>query len=367
MTVTSSERWLDQVESLARDVLPGPVFRYIAEGAREEITAGEAVAAWQSLRVAPRILRDVRHVTTSTDLLGRTFELPLGIAPMTLQRAADPEGEVAMARAAAAAGVPLVLSSNAGSTFAEIAATGVTWWLQIYLAQDRGESLGVLESATAAGASAVVLTADTPIVGTRYPLADGPRVWETAHPTWVGANAAGTARLEPTDRVKAMDLGPDDLSWLATTTGLPVVVKGVLRADDASRCAAAGASAVWISNHGGRQLDQVVATATCVAAVRSAVGRATQVYVDGGVRSGLHVLLALALGADAAFVGRPLFHALAAGGAAGVGRALAELGTELVESMRLSGCPTLPDTAGIACPDRGFVAGDPPDLREQPV
>ncbi|MET0997330.1 MAG: alpha-hydroxy acid oxidase [Marmoricola sp.] len=367
MRATSSGRWLDQVEALARDVLPAPVFAYIAEGARDEITTGEAVAAWQSLRVAPRVLQDVRQVTTSTDLLGASFELPLGIAPMTLQRAADPDGEVAMARAAAAAGVPLVLSSNAGSTFADIAATGVTWWLQIYVAQDRSESVGILESAAAAGASAVVLTADTPVVGTRYARGDGPRVWEMADPSWVGANASGTAGLEPTDRAKAMDLGPADLTWLATTTGLPVVVKGVLRADDASRCAAAGASAVWISNHGGRQLDQAVATATCVAAVRSAVGDTTQVFVDGGLRSGLHVLLAVAMGADAAFVGRPLFHALAAGGGDGVVRALAELGAELRESMRLSGCPTLADTRGIACPDRGFGATDASDLREGPV
>ena len=145
-----------------------------------------------------------------------------------------------------------------------------------------------------------------------------------------------------------MDLGPADVAWLAETTGLPVVVKGVLRADDARRCAEAGARAVWVSNHGGRQLDQAVATAgawlRCAAAVPSGV----QVYVDGGVRSGLHVMLAVALGADAAFVGRPMFHALAAGGerrrAAGPGGA----GCELVESMRLAGCPTLADTRGIA-------------------
>ena len=116
-----TRRWLDQVEALAREALPEPVFRYVAEGARDEISVGEAVAAWQSVRVAPRILRDVRHVETSTDLLGTTYDLPLGIAPMTLQRAADPDGEVAMARAAAAAGVPMVVSSNSGSTFSDIA------------------------------------------------------------------------------------------------------------------------------------------------------------------------------------------------------------------------------------------------------
>ncbi|HSK33190.1 MAG TPA: alpha-hydroxy acid oxidase [Propionicimonas sp.] len=349
-----TQRWLDQVESLARDALPEPVFRYVAEGARDEITLRESVKAWQAIRIAPRVLCDVRTVETSTDLLGSPFDLPVGIAPMTLQRAADPDGEVAMARAAAETGVPLVVSSNAGSTFADIAATGVTWWLQVYVPTRREDAASLLEAAVAAGAAAVVLTADTPVLGTRYRLADGPHVWEMADPTWVGANASGPPGLAPEDRTKAMDLGPADIGWLAGTTGLPVVVKGVLRPDDARRCTDAGARAVWVSNHGGRQLDQAVATAGCVAAVRAAVGDAAQVYVDGGVRSGLHVLLALALGADAAFVGRPLFHALAAGGADGAVRALRELGAELVESMRLSGCATLAQTQGIACPDRGF-------------
>jgi 4-hydroxymandelate oxidase len=354
MSSDTGARWLDQVESLARDALPAPVFRYVAEGAGDEITVGEAVAAWQSIRLAPRILRDVRRVDTSTSLLGHHFDLPLGIAPMTLQRAADPDGEVAMARAAAAAGVPLVVSSNAGSTFADIGATGASWWLQLYATPQRADSLPVLHAAVAAGAAAVVLTADTPVVGTRLAPPRAERLWDTADATWVGANLADTAGLDPAHRPKAMDLGPGDISWLAEVTGLPVVVKGVLRADDAATCASAGASAVWVSNHGGRQLDQVVATATCVAAVRAAVGERTQVYVDGGVGTGLHALVALALGADAAFLGRPLFHALAAGGSAGVSRALAELGAELVEAMRLAGCPTTLDVRGIACPDRGF-------------
>ncbi len=345
-----TRRWLDQVEALAREALPEPVFRYVAEGARDEISVGEAVAAWQSIRVAPRILRDVRHVETSTELLGTAYDLPLGIAPMTLQRAADPDGEVAMARAAAAAGVPMVVSSNSGSTFGDIAETGASWWLQIYLPPRREDAAPLLKEAVAAGVAAVVLTADTPVLGTRYPLPDGPHVWDMADPTWLNANASPASGLQPEDRAKAMDLGPDDVAWLAETTGLPVVVKGVLRGDDGRRCAEAGAAAVWISNHGGRQLDQTVATAGCVSAVRAAVPSGVQVYVDGGVCSGLHVLLAVALGADAAFVGRPMFHALAAEGEEGARRALEELGAELVESMRLAGCPTLADTREIVLP-----------------
>ncbi|MCW2829230.1 MAG: alpha-hydroxy-acid oxidizing protein [Marmoricola sp.] len=352
MTAANPGRWLDQVESLAREALPAAVFRYVAEGAREEITLGEAEASWRAIRIAPHILRDVLHVETSTRLLGTTVDLPLGIAPMTLQRAADPEGEVAMARAAALCGVPVVVSSNAGSTFADIASTGATWWLQLYVPEARQEAAPLFEAAVAAGAAAVVLTADAPVLGTRYRSPEGPHVWEMADASWVGANAA-TVGVQPQDRAKALDLGPADIAWLASATGLPVAVKGVLRPDDAAACVAAGASAVWVSNHGGRQLDQAVATAGCVAAVRAAVGEKAQVYVDGGVRSGLHALLGVSLGADAVFVGRPMFHALAAGGSDGVVRALAELGSELVETMRLCGASTLGQTRGIASPDRG--------------
>ncbi|MGH3334218.1 MAG: alpha-hydroxy acid oxidase [Nocardioides sp.] len=348
-------RWLDQVEALAREALPPAVFRYVAEGAREEISLREASPAWDAVRIAPRVLQDVRTVHTGTMLMGTDFAAPMGIAPMTLQRAADPAGEVTMAAAAGRAGVPMVLSSNAGSTFADVAATGAHWWLQVYVAADRRHTVPLLEAAVAAGAEAVVLTADTPVLGARYPLPGGPGIWEVADPGWIGANAALPTGLDPEDREKAMDLGPADIGWLAETTGLPVVVKGVLRPDDARRCVTAGARAVWISNHGGRQLDQVVATAHCVEAICAAVGETAEVYVDGGIRSGLHAFIALALGADAAFIGRPLFHALAADGRQGVDRALDEYTDELVEAMRLAGCAHLEDTRGSVVP--GFETG----------
>lgn len=347
-----SPRWLDGVEALAREKVPAPVFRYLAEGARDEVTVGEAVAAWSTVRFAPHILRDVSQVETRTTLLGHEYAAPLGIAPMTLQRAADPGGEVAMAAAAAQAGVPVVVSSNAGRTFAEVSATGADWWLQAYVPPVRRDGEAMLDAAVAAGAAAVVLTADTPTLGTRYPGSEG-SVWKMAERSWVGANAAVSAEwFSPDDRDKAMDLGPDDIAWLADRTGLPIVVKGVLRPDDAQACLEAGAAAVWVSNHGGRQLDQAVATAHCVRGVRDAVGTGAQVFVDGGVRSGLHVLAALALGADAAFVGRPMFHALAAGGCDGVRRGLGELQSELLESLRLAGCASLPDAPDILAPPR---------------
>ena len=136
-----TSRWLDQVEALAREALPEAVFRYVAEGARDEISLREAAPAWEAIRLIPRVLRDVRTVRTETTLLGTGFEAPIGIAPMTLQRAADPAGEVAMAAAAARAGVPMVLSSNAGRTFADIEATGAHWWLQVYVAAERRDTV----------------------------------------------------------------------------------------------------------------------------------------------------------------------------------------------------------------------------------
>ena len=148
---------------------------------------------------------------------------------------------------------------------------------------------------------------------------------------------------------KALDLGPHDLDWLRELTGLPVVVKGVLRADDAVRCVQAGASAVWVSNHGGRQLDRAVATAAALPDVAAAVGSRAQVYVDGGVRSGIDVVTALALGADAVFLGRPVMWALV-DGEAGVGRLHRELGVQTVEALRLAGCPSAAETRGIASP-----------------
>jgi 4-hydroxymandelate oxidase len=187
----------------------------------------------------------------------------------------------------------------------------------------------------AAGARAVVLTVDTPVVGTKYD--DGPSVWDVVDPSWLQVNYPPTYGDQPGDE-KATDLGPHDVDWLATTSGLPVVVKGVLRAGDARRCVDAGAAAVWVSNHGGRQLDYAAATADCLADVVDEVGPDAEVYVDGGVRNGRHALTALALGARAVFLGRPPLYALTVDGSAGVRRLLDELTEELVDNLRLAGC-----------------------------
>jgi 4-hydroxymandelate oxidase len=336
---------LDALEDEARRVLPSATFAYFRQGARDGVSAVEAVDAWARFRFVPRVLRDVREVASATTLLGAPVRAPLGVGPTTLQRAADPRGEVAMAEACAAAGMPMVLSSNATARFAEIAATGVTWWLQAYVTEDRDLTRPMLEAAVTAGASAIVLTVDTPVVGTKYDAGDG-SVWDAVPPDWLRVNL-GTAADAP----KARDLGADDIAWLADLTGLPVVPKGVLHPDDARLAVDAGAAAIWVSNHGGRQLDRTAATADCLPAVVDAVGTDVEVYVDGGIRSGLSALAALALGARACFVGRLPLYALAAGGHEGVRMALDALAEELTEAMRLAGCAELAAVRGLVRPD----------------
>jgi len=342
-------RWLDDVLRRAEERLPAPVWRYFVTGSREGVTATEAVAAWQARRLVPRVLRDVTFADTTVNLLGESFALPLGIAPTSLQRCADPAGELAVARAATQVGVPHVVSSNAGHRFADVSAAGGPWWLQVYVTAERDDCLPMLEAATAAGASAVVLTIDTPFPGTKYDVGDDDFV--DLDLSWHRVNYEGRAQTSQRGDW-APDLTAGDITWLGERTGLPVVVKGVLHPDDAHLCVEAGVAAVWVSNHGGRQLDRVQATASALPRVAAAVGGDIGVYVDGGIRSGLDALTALALGADAVFLGRLPLFALAAGGEAEVVRVLEILGAELVEAMRLAGCPSLADTRGIAGPER---------------
>ncbi|MGY2874883.1 4-hydroxymandelate oxidase [Marmoricola sp. URHA0025 HA25] len=341
---------LANLEEEARRVLPPTTFAYFRQGARDGVTAGEAVEAWARYRFVPRVLRDVRDVATTATLLGSAARAPLGVAPTTLQRAADPGGELAMAAACATSGIPLVLSSNATARFEDVGATGVTWWLQAYLTQDRDLCRPMLQAAAAAGATAIVLTLDTPVVGTKYDAGEG-TVWDAVPPEWLRVNLGAAA-----DAPKAQDLGPGDIGWIAEVTGLPVVPKGVLHPDDARGALRAGAAAIWVSNHGGRQLDRAAATADCLSGVVEAVGNDVEVYVDGGIRSGLSALAALALGARACFVGRLPLYALAAGGQEGVEHALAQLVAELEEAIRLAGCHDPGSVRGLLGPPRGGPA-----------
>ncbi len=304
----------------------------------------EAPWGWSERRFLPHVLRDVTDVDLSVPLLGTSARVPWGIAPTTQQRAVHSDGEMAMAQATAAAGTVLVVSSNAGTTFADIGSTGVRWWLQAYLPADRTLAEPMLARAVDAGAEAVVLTVDTPVVATKYAAGDQV-VWDVVDPELLRVNFDPGYETAP-GAEKALDLGPHDIGWVSGRTGLPVVVKGVLRADDARRSVHAGAAAVWVSNHGGRQLDRAAATAECLSDVRGAVQGAAEVYVDGGVRSGLDILAALALGADAVFLGRLPLLALV-DGESGVAALHHELLEQTLEALRLAGCRTVADTRAI--------------------
>jgi 4-hydroxymandelate oxidase len=332
---------IDELEEIATRCLPPEVSEYFRQGAFAGLTTSAAPAAWDRLRLRPRVLRDVSSVSTATKVLGHEVATPIMVAPTALQRGAHPEGEVATARAVAAAGSLMTVSSNSGSTFEDIAATGAQWWLQVYIRRDRGLTTAMLQRARAAGATALVLTADTPVVGYKWNAGLSAYDIIPAELQRVNIDAAG---LPDSAMDHADDLTPDDIGWLHDVTGLPVIVKGVLREDDARTVAAAGAVGVWVSNHGGRQLDQSIATAEALPGIVSALsGTSAEVYVDGGIRRAEHVLAALSLGAKAVFLGRPVLWALAAGGdvhqggCAGVAGLLTELTRDLAHVMAVAG------------------------------
>ena len=333
---------MDDLQRAAALRLPAPVIEYFDQGAGDSVSTARAQAAWDRIALRPHTLRDVSRVSTATSVLGQQVAAPVLVAPTAMQRAAHPDGETATARAVAAAGSLMTVSTNAGRTFEEIGAAGAPWWLQVYVLRDRGLTAAMLQRARAAGASALVLTVDTPVVGRKYNA--GPSVWDVVPGDFMLVNVPGQETLPAEAIDKADDLTPDIIGWLRECSGLPVVVKGVLRADDARTAVSAGASAVQVSNHGGRQLDLAVATADVLAEIVAAVeGSGAEVYVDGGIRRAEHVLAALALGARAVFLGRPVLWALAAGGASGQGGSdgVADLLTgfadDLAQVMTLAG------------------------------
>jgi 4-hydroxymandelate oxidase len=321
--------WLDVLRAQARRAVPPAVWAYIEAGAGEGITTAEARSAWEAVRFRPRVLRGTGEADLTTTLLGIEVASPVAVAPTAMQRAVHVRGERAMAAAAGEAGCLHVVSSNSGTRFGELR-TGGPWWLQAYLPPRRELFGPVVDAAVSAGAAAVVLTVDTPYPGTKRGVDD--QDWTGVDLSWWRSNYPSEDDGEW--RADALD----DIAWLRDAAGVPVVVKGVLRGDDARRCLDAGADAIYVSNHGGRQLDRAVTTASALQEVAAAVGARAEVYVDGGIRSGTDVLAALALGARGVFVGRPALWALGADGARGVGRLLQRLGAELAECLELAGC-----------------------------
>jgi 4-hydroxymandelate oxidase len=339
---------LEDLEAQARGMLPRAVYDYLAGGAEDERTLADNVAAWARVRLRPRILCDVTEVSVATTVLGTPVRLPVLVAPVAFHRVAHPEGEVATARGAAAARTIMVASTRASMPLEDIAAAtpGLPPWFQVYVLRDRSWTADLVARAVAAGYRALVLTGDTPFVGSRRRDADNRFVL----PPDVGmANLPAGAEVtvaDPDDYPGAHQSPAvtfDDIGWLASISGLPVVVKGVLRGDDALRCIDAGASGLVVSNHGGRQLDGAVAAADALPEVARAAADRVELYVDGGIRRGADVLKALALGARAVLVGRPLLWGLATAGASGAQGVLELLGSELAQAMALAGASGVDD------------------------
>jgi 4-hydroxymandelate oxidase len=346
---------LPEFRDLAADVMEPAAFDYVDGGAWDELTLADNEAAWLGFRLRPRVLVDVSRVDPSARFLDGPTSLPVAIAPMAAHGLASPIGEVATAAAAAAAGIPFTLSTMSTRSIEEVAAAapdGIRWF-QLYAQADPRRSRELVERAAAAGYRAIVLTVDLPVLGFRerdrrngfdlsVPLgnfgADG------AGPSHAGHAAIdGESGYDVLDDDVAKNLTWESLAAIRSWSGLPLVVKGILTAEDAALAVDHGVDAIVVSNHGGRQLDRVRPAIEALADIVAAVPGGTEIWVDGGVRRGLDVAIALGLGARGVLVGRPILWALAAGGQAGVERALAILREEFEIAMRLLGTPTTAD------------------------
>jgi 4-hydroxymandelate oxidase len=345
-----------QYEARARQLLPDYATAYFGATAGSGVSDAEGTADWSAVRFRPYTLRDVSTIDTATTVLGTPVRTPVLIAPMAQQLAAHDEGEAAMARSAAAMGTLLGVSTHAAVPFSAVAAEGAPWWFQVYVTHDRHLTELLVERAVGNGATALILTVDMVAL---LPAAVNPRSWadvpgrarmtNLTTAELAAAGSAGTA-IDPTITFEIID-------WLRQLSDLPIIVKGVLRADDAMRCVDAGADGIVVSSHGGRRLGPSITSARALADIAAAVGDKVEIYADSGIRTGEHIAAALALGARAVFLGRPLLWALAAAGPEGVKAVLDELTTELALVMTQLGVSRLaeltPDVLETTTPPFG--------------
>ena len=369
---------------LARRRLPNIFFEYIDGGSYAETTLGRNVADIEAIALRQRVMRDMSKLDMSIETLGQKMDMPIGLAPVGMAGMYARRGEVQAARAAAKAGIPMCLSTVSLCSLEEVAATGTPPWFQLYVLKDRGYMRELLSRAKEAGCPVLAFTVDLPTPGARYrdtrsgfTGANGVsgalnRAWDgMTHPAWmwdVWANGrphvlgsvAGAIKdsRSVTDYLSWIAKNFDrtvtwkDLDWVRETWDRPIVVKGVLDVDDARDAVKAGAQGLVVSNHGGRQLDSVRSSISALPGIVDAVGADLDVYMDGGIRSGLDVLKAMALGAKACFIGRAWAYALGAGGEAQVTRMLGVLRSELAVAMILTGCKTVSE-AGRDLLDHG--------------
>ena len=325
---------LTDFEPLAQQLLTPMVYDYICGGAADEITIRWNRAAFDRIRLLPRVLIDVSALDTRVNLFGRELAFPILLAPTAYHKVIHPEGEIATARGAGEAGATLVVSSNATTSVEEIAeAATQPLWFQLYIQRDRAFTRDLVQRVEAAGYQALCVSVDSPTLGVRNREA---RAKFALPPGLSRVNliTQGTERLDPAVTWK-------DIEWLQSFARVPVILKGILNPLDALQAVKVGASGLIVSNHGGRGLDTLPATVEALPAVVASVAGRVPVLMDGGVRRGTDVLKALALGATAVLIGRPYLYALGTDGAAGVTRVVNILRQEFEMAMALTGRQTL--------------------------
>jgi 4-hydroxymandelate oxidase len=333
---------LAEYEFAAKQKLSPAAYGYYKGGASDEITIQDNRRAYDDIKILPHVLRDVSKRDLSTTILGQTLDFPVVIAPMAMAALAHPDKELGIANSAKKFGIPMCLSTLATTKLEDVSATGVNGWFQLYVHKDRGLTRDLMQRAEASGYQALVVTVDTAVAGYREYLMRNPlRLPDGMHPEnilghwdqdkYPSTNAYVAAQFDAS-------LTWDDIEAFVTETNLPVFVKGVLRADDALEAVKRGVAGIVVSNHGGRQLDTVPATIEVLPEIAEAVDGQCELLVDGGIRRGTDILKALALGAKAVMLGRPILWGLAVNGQAGVDDILTILHREYDIALALSGC-----------------------------
>ena len=354
---------LHEYEAAARAVLSSAVYEFIAGGSGDEVTLRASRTAFGRWQLLPRVLRGHQETSTVTSVLGQDVSLPVLVAPWAAHRLCHSQGECATARAAKAAGTIFTLATPSTTAMEEVAAEAGRWWFQLYVFRDRGYTRELVARAVAAGASALVVTVDMPVFGrreaderNRFALPPGMTFVHMPKPPSASVDNPGSAVAGTVNSIFDPALSWADLEWLAALSPIPVIAKGVLHCDDAVQAVDHGAQAVVVSNHGGRQLDSAVPALDALPRVADAVGGRVEVLVDGGVRRSTDVLKALALGARAVMIARPIAWGLAVDGEDGVCHVLDLLRADLLRDLMLCGCSSPAEVQRalvVPVPERG--------------
>ena len=358
---------LHDFEEAAHQTLPGPIFDYFAGGSGDQLALNRNLNVYDRVLYVPRVLVDVSRVATQRQVLGRKLSSPLLVAPIAMNRLAHPDGELAIARAVRKLGLGMVLSTLSTTPVEEVTTalgdSGLSLF-QLYVLKNRAHTESLVHRAHDAGSAALVLTVDAPVSGRRErDIRNGFSIASKVDlPHLEGLTTDTDQRLLAFERSKDPSLAWEQLKWLVATSQLPVWIKGVMRAEDALRAVEHGVSGLILSNHGGRQLDSSPSALEALQSVKQALDKAghhVPVLIDGGIRRGEHILKAIALGADAVLVGRPVIWGLATSGETGVSRVLGTLQEELITAMRLAGSPSLEDIEqrGLSMVDDAIVGG----------